>query len=122
MPAGPLWNSKSQNESWGRSSSSGPTRNRLADERSVAPNPITGCEIVAAFVRQGQQLRLVFATHQVMLRGHALRRIEIAMQRMELAFLGSLPGNQRLLVTEGQPVITVIELRVVGEEEKPSRG
>jgi hypothetical protein len=45
-----------------------------------------------------------------------------AVQRMELAFLGALPGNQRTLVTEGQPVITAIELRVVGEEQKPSRG
>jgi hypothetical protein len=32
-----------------------------------------------------QQLRLVFATHEVSLRGHSLRRIETAMQRMELS-------------------------------------
>jgi hypothetical protein len=36
-----------------------------------------------------QQLRLVFVTHEVSLRGHSLRRIETAMQRMELSFFGS---------------------------------
>jgi hypothetical protein len=30
----------------------------------------------------GQELRFVFATHEVLLRGHALRRTETAMQRM----------------------------------------
>jgi hypothetical protein len=55
-----------------------------------------------------QRLRLVFATHEVTLRGHALRRIETATQRMELAFLGVLPVNQRSLVTEGQPLINEI--------------
>jgi hypothetical protein len=31
-----------------------------------------------------QCLRLVFATHEVLIRGNALRRIETTMQRMEL--------------------------------------
>jgi hypothetical protein len=62
-----------------------------------------------------QRLRLVFATHEVTLRGHALRRIETAIQRMELAFLGVLPVNQRLLVTEGQPLISGI---LVGRDAK----
>src|SRR2546427_29032 len=34
-----------------------------------------------------QHLRLVFATHEISIRGHALRRIETAMQRMELSFV-----------------------------------
>lgn len=55
-----------------------------------------------------QQLRLVFATHEVSLRGHSLRRIETAMQRMELAFLTALLGKQRWLVPDGQPVVTEI--------------
>ncbi len=55
-----------------------------------------------------QRLRLVFATHEVTLRGNSLRRIETAMQRMELAFLGTLPANQRSLVMEGQPLILEI--------------
>jgi len=53
-----------------------------------------------------QQLRLVFATHEVSLRGHSLRRIKTAMQRMELSLLTALPGKQRSLVPDGQPVVT----------------
>ena len=62
-----------------------------------------------------QRLRLVFATHEVTLRGHSLRRIETTMQRMELSFLTALPRNPRALVTEGQPVVREI---VVTEAEK----
>ena len=62
-----------------------------------------------------QRLRLVFATHEVTLRGHSLRRIETTMQRMELSLLTALPRNQRALVTEGQPVVHEI---VVTEAEK----
>jgi hypothetical protein len=60
-----------------------------------------------------QQLRLVFATHEILVRGRCLRRIETAMQRLELAFVAKLPTSQRPLITEGQPVVlelTVIEL------------
>ena len=62
-----------------------------------------------------QFLRLVFATHEVTLRGHSLRRIETGMQRMELSLLMALPGNQRELVPDGQPVVREI---VVAEAEK----
>ena len=55
-----------------------------------------------------QQLCLVFATHEVLLRGYSLRRIETAMQRMELAFVMAMPANHRSLVQEGQPVIREI--------------
>ena len=55
-----------------------------------------------------QQLRLVFATHEVSLRGNSLRRVETAMQRMELSFLGKLPSSQRSLIPEGQPVVLEI--------------
>jgi hypothetical protein len=58
-----------------------------------------------------QHLRLVFAMHEVLIRGHSLRRIETAMQRLELSLLAPLSGNQRSLVPEGQPVI--LELAVV---------
>src|ERR1700722_17782619 len=60
-----------------------------------------------------QQLRLVFATHEVLIRGHCLRRIETAMQRLELAFVAKSPTSQRSLITEGHPVVlevTVTEL------------
>jgi hypothetical protein len=63
-------------------------------------------------------LRLVFTMHEVLIRGHSLRRIETAMQRMELSFLATLPGNQRSLVPDGQPVI--LEIAVTNEEEPAS--
>ena len=55
-----------------------------------------------------QQLRLVFATHEVSIRGNALRRIETTMQRMELSFLAALPSSQRSLVADGQPLVAEI--------------
>ena len=61
-----------------------------------------------------QTLRMVFATHEVMLRGHSLRRIETALQKMELSFLAALPSNQRLLVPDGQPLVTEIVVRDIG--------
>ena len=65
-----------------------------------------------------QSLRLVFATHEVTLRGHSLRRIETAMQRMELASLSALAGNQRSLVPDGQPVVTEIVVTEVAAPDK----
>jgi hypothetical protein len=62
-----------------------------------------------------QRLRLVFATHEVSLRGYSLRRIETALQRMELSFLAALPSSQRALIAEGQPVVHEI---VVTKAEK----
>ena len=55
-----------------------------------------------------QHLRLLFATHEVLIRGHSLRRIETAMQRLELSFLAALSGNQRSLIPDGQPVVLEI--------------
>jgi len=57
-----------------------------------------------------QHLRLVFATHEVSIRGNTLRRIETTMQRMELSFLGALPSSERKLIAEGQPVIVEISV------------
>lgn len=63
---------------------------------------------------KAQRLRLVFARHKVMLRGHSLRRIETAMQRIELSFLTAPPGNQRSLIPDGQPMV----LEIVAAETK----
>ncbi len=63
-----------------------------------------------------QNLKLVFATHEVSVRGHHLRRIETTMQRLELSLLATLPRSQRNLITEGQPVI----LEIAVTEMKPS--
>jgi hypothetical protein len=42
-----------------------------------------------------QNLKLVFTTHEISVRGHHLRRIETVLQRMELSLLAKLPSNQR---------------------------
>jgi len=52
-----------------------------------------------------QHLKLVFATHEVSVHGHHLRRIETVMQRLELSLLAKLPSSQRSLIPEGQPVV-----------------
>jgi len=67
----------------------------------------------------GQTLKLVFAAHEVSIRGHYLRRIETVMQRMELSLLARLPGSQRSLIMEGQPVVLEI---IVKEAERDDVG
>jgi hypothetical protein len=57
----------------------------------------------------------------VTLRGHSLRRIETAMQRMELSFLAAVSGNQRSLVPDGQPLVTEIVAAEVETQEKQLR-
>jgi len=65
-----------------------------------------------------QLLRLIFATHEISLHGCSLRRIEIAMQRMELSFLTALPEKHRSLLPDGQPAIhTIIATAVKVSEE-----
>ena len=64
-----------------------------------------------------QHLRLLFATHEVSIRGHSLRRIETAMQRLELSFLAALSGNQRSLIPDGQPVVLEIAVREINDTE-----
>jgi hypothetical protein len=46
----------------------------------------------------------------VLLHGNSLRRIETALQRMELTSLSALSSNQRSLIPDGQPVVMVIEV------------
>ena len=65
-----------------------------------------------------QCLRLVFATHEVAVNGQSLRRLETAMQRLELSFLGTLPSGQRSLIAEGQPVVLKILVTEVKDEAK----
>ena len=65
-----------------------------------------------------QHLRLVFATHEVSIRGNALRRIETTMQRMELSFLAALSSSERKLIAEGQPVIVEIVITETKDVEK----
>jgi hypothetical protein len=64
-----------------------------------------------------QQLLLVFATHQVLVRGHCLRRIATAMQRWELSFLTRVPASQRPLITEGQPVVLEVIVTEINTQQ-----
>jgi ABC-type lipopolysaccharide export system ATPase subunit len=76
--------------------------------------------IFAELTREGdeQNLKLVFATHEVSIRGHHLRRIETIMQRLELSHLSKLPGSQLGLITEGQPVILGIIVTGANPQDK----
>jgi hypothetical protein len=69
----------------------------------------------------GQTLRLVFVTHEILVSGQSLRRIETAMQRMELSLLTKLPRSQRSLIADGQPVIVEIVVTESKEAEKQSK-
>ena len=57
-------------------------------------------------------------THEVLVSGQALRRIETAMQRIELSLLTKLPNSQRALITEGQPVVLEIVVTEAKRAEK----
>jgi hypothetical protein len=63
-----------------------------------------------------QLLHLSFATHEIMVRGNALRRIETALHKLELSFITPLPAKYHSLVAEGQPRIR----EIVVEENKPA--
>ena len=68
---------------------------------------------------EGQCLRLMFATHEIKAQGQSLRRLETAMQRLELSFLASLPTGHRSLVADGQPVVR--EIAVTEVKDDPNR-
>jgi len=81
--------------------------------------------VFAELKREGKEqvLRLVFAMHEVMVRGYSLRRIETAMQRMELSLLTKLPSSQRSLVPDGQPVILeIVVTEITKQESLPAHG
>ena len=77
--------------------------------------------VFAELKRDGkdQTLRLIFVTHEVLVSGQSLRRIETAMQRMDLSFLTKLPASQRSLITEGQPMIFEIVVTEAKSQESP---
>lgn len=62
-----------------------------------------------------QKLRLVFATHEVVIFGYALRRVETAICRLELSGIMKLPEKYHALIAENQPRIRDI----VATEIKP---
>ena len=69
-----------------------------------------------------QQLRLVYATHEVLVRGYSLRRIETAMQRLELSLLTIILAKHRSIIPDGEPVILELVLTQASDVENRSRG
>jgi len=55
-----------------------------------------------------QRLKLTFATHEVVVHGVSLRRIETAMQRLELSHLARIPARYRPAIEDGQPFVREI--------------
>ena len=64
-----------------------------------------------------QVLKLVFATHEVVVRGRALRRVEAAVHRLELTWIAPLPDRVRGTVPDGQPFIREVSIIAVGGTE-----
>ena len=68
-----------------------------------------------------QLLHLSFATHEIMVRGLALRRIETALHRLELSFITTLPVKYHPLVPDGQPKIRDIVITEIKPGAEPSQ-
>ena len=64
-------------------------------------------------------MKLVFAAHEVLVRGHSLRRIETAMQRMELSLLRKVPKECHSVVEPGQAVILEIVVSEIQTSANP---
>jgi hypothetical protein len=62
------------------------------------------------------QLRLVFAMYEIIITGHNLKRVQIAMQKKELAFIAKVSTSYQSFTTDGTPVISGI---VVNEKTPP---
>ena len=70
-----------------------------------------------------QTLRLVFTMHEILIRGHSLRRIETAMQRMELSALICIPNAQKSLIPDGQPlVLQMIATELQDKDQQADQG
>ena len=66
-----------------------------------------------------QKMRLVFATHEILISGHVLQRIETAIHRLELSSIMKLPEKYHALIAEGQPrirEIVVTETKSVAQQ------
>ena len=68
-----------------------------------------------------QLLHLSFATHEIMVRGNTLRRIETALHRLELSFITPLPAKYHSLVPDGQPKIRDIVVTEIKPGAEPSQ-
>jgi hypothetical protein len=58
----------------------------------------------------GQRLKLLFSTHEIVVEGQNLRRLDIAMQRMELSLIAIASTGFERTANPGQPVILKINV------------
>ena len=65
-----------------------------------------------------ETLTMHFDTHEVVVRGSALRRIENALQRRELSSVAAVSETPRNTVKDGQPSITSVEVSAAPPSEK----
>ena len=100
-------------ESWASDPQARALRVEVSSERSLLLpfDHFTFSELTSE--GKEQRLRLVFSTHEVVVCGYALRRLETVMQRMELAFIAKVPDCSRSLAAEGQPVILGIVVNAI---------
>jgi hypothetical protein len=68
-----------------------------------------------------QRLQMNFATHQILIHGQNLRRVETAMQRMELSFIAKVSTNYQAVVNQGQPLILKITVTEIVPRNEPSQ-
>jgi len=62
-----------------------------------------------------QKLRIVFATHEILVLGHVLQPIKTAICRLELSGLKKLPEKYHVLIPENKPKIR----EIIVTENKP---
>lgn len=60
-----------------------------------------------------QKLRLVFATHEILVSGHVLQRVATAMHRLELSGIMKLPEKYQSAISENQPRIRDILVKTI---------
>ena len=68
----------------------------------------------------GQSLRMIFASHEVTLTGTGLRRIELALQRLQLSYIACLPPRFHPVVADDQPMIRQIVVTQAKDAESPT--
>jgi hypothetical protein len=67
-----------------------------------------------------QNLRLFFATHEVLIRGNCLRRLETALQRMELAFVSCSSRSAQKMDSDTQAQVREIVVTESAARETPN--
>ena len=74
--------------------------------------------LLAEFKTQGgdHHLRLVFSMHEIIITGRNLKRVLLATQKKELAFIAKVPDGSQSFTADGGPVINGI---VVKEKAPP---